>query len=291
MRGTGVVVVVAGDVGGGARPVRLVGSRADAEIDLVSGGRLASLTVGGTPVLADVAVPDAARDWYRGCFALAPWAGALPGRGFTFEGRHHDPTPAGPRSAMHGLVSDVPWQVLGSPTPSTVQLLRAFGPGEPPAAAWPFRGHAVQTLTMSEDRLTMRLEVHSDEEAMPATAGFHPWFPDRVPGRGAASVSFAPGRRLVPGPDGEPWSPAPDLGERPWDDVFTEVATAPQVSWPGGPTLTLESDAAVWVYYERVPGGFCIEPWTAPPAALGTRAATVVTPGAPLELELALVWG
>jgi hypothetical protein len=124
---------------------------------------------------------------------------------------------------------------------------------------------------------------------MPAIAGFHPWFRRSLGAGRPATVSFSPGRRLIERAGCHVVTT--DLGPRPWDDLFVDLAGSPSISWPDGPTVTLVSGAPIWVYYERMPEGFCIEPWTGPFNGLDTPWATVVSPGRPLTLDLAIVIG
>jgi galactose mutarotase-like enzyme len=255
--------------------VLLQSARASALLDAKAGGRLTSLIVEGQEVLAGVPRPPDAPDWYRGSFPLAPWAGT---RGPAFG-----PHP----SAMHGLVADRPWRVTGS-SPSHATLEVDVGPGR--GVDWPVAARCTQLVTVRDDGIRFRLEVHSLGEPMPAVAGYHPWFLERLAeGAGPVSVEFRPRHRLIPSQGGSRVA-GPDLGERPWDDLFVDLEAPPVIQWPGGPRLTLTSNAAVWVYYERMPGAFCLEPWTGPDNALGTPDARLVTPGDPLSLDFDITW-
>ena len=138
--------------------------------------------------------------------------------------------------------------------------------------------------------LSVTLTLSNDDRPMPGALGFHPWF-RRDLGHGPARFSFEPTRRFAPAADGFPRLLSVDLGERPWDDVFTEVRRWPSVTWPGGPTVHIESTSDTWIVYERQESGFCIEPITGPPDSLGTARAAVVRPGEPLVLAMRLDWG
>jgi aldose 1-epimerase len=265
---------------------------ATAVVDPAAGGRLVSLSIGGDEVLASVphsvvdGLPglghDAHRDWYRGSFPLAPWAGRLRSRSIRFDDVEHV---LGPGSTIHGLVAEREWTVVTTPTSSSVALAVPIGPEQP--GGWPFDGLVQQAFQLTDSALRMRLEIHSQAGRMPAIAGFHPWF-RRSLRTGAAVVEFSPGRRLVQ--QGDRYVRTTDLGPRPWDDLFVDLAAPPSISWPAGPTLTLISDAPIWVNYERMPEGFCLEPWTGPPDGLGTDWAAVVTPGQPLVLDLTITF-
>jgi aldose 1-epimerase len=266
-----------------------------AVVDPTSGGRLTSFTVRGEEVLATIPAgvldtrlagdPERDRDWWRGSFPLAPWAGALDAGTFEFEGRTY--ALAEGCGTVHGLVADRSWDVVGVPTSTSATIAVRIGPQFP--GAWPFDGLVQQSFRLDRSSLQMRLEVHSSGDSMPAVAGFHPWFRRSLGADRPVTVNFSPGRRLI-GLAGEHVATA-DLGTRPWDDLFVDLAAPPSVSWPGGPTLTLMSSAPIWVYYERLPEGFCIEPWTGPVNGLASPWAAVVTPGHPLVLELVIAIG
>lgn len=262
-----------------------------ATVDPASGGRLTSLTVRGDELLAAVprevletrlaGDPARDRDWYRGSFPLAPWAGTVDAGMFEFQGRGYA---LGDGRTVHGLVAERSWQVVGAPTSSSVTLAVPIGPDFP--GGWPFDGLIRQAIRVDGSGLLMCLEVHCLDRPMPAIAGFHPWFRRSLGVDRPATVNFSPGRRLIFRDGGH--RATPDLGPRPWDDLFVDLAGPPSISWPGGPTVTMVSSAPIWVYYERMPQGFCIEPWTGPFNGLSTPWASVVFPGNPLVLELAL---
>ena len=102
------------------------------DVDLTHGGRLAQITVGDVPLLADVPDPSN-RDvdnigW--GSYPMAPWAGRLRGGTFRwFDTDHHvrlnqDDSGVGAadrQHAMHGTVHNAAWTV-DEQTESTVAI-------------------------------------------------------------------------------------------------------------------------------------------------------------------------
>jgi galactose mutarotase-like enzyme len=274
------------------RPVTIILQHGEfcAVVDPFTGGRLTSLTVRGDEVIATVPPdvvntalpgdPARKRDLYRGSFPLAPWTGTLGDGRFEFDGRSY-----ALENAVHGLVAERGWDVVDAPTSAAATLAVRIGPGWP--GDWPVDAVLRQEFRLDASGLHMRLEVQCDDAAMPAIAGFHPWFRRSLGEDRQATVSFSPGRRLIER-DGRHLTTV-DLGPRPWDDLFVHLDGPPSISWPGGPTLALVSSAPIWVYYERMPEGFCIEPWTGPGNGLRTCWRTVVAPGSPLVLELSLV--
>jgi len=273
--------------------VRLQDGEVVAVVDPTIGGRLTSLTVRGEEVLATVprdvldehvsGDPARDRDWYRGSFPLVPWAGTLEPGSFEFEGRTYA-LPVGSGN-IHGLVAERSWDLVGVPTRTSATLAVRIGPRFP--GGWPFDGLVQQSFHLDRSSLRMHLEVHCLDGRMPVIAGFHPWFRRSLGADRPATVNFSPGRRLIH--QAGHHVPTTDLGPRPWDDLFLDLAGSPSISWPGGPMLTLVSSAPIWVYYERMPEGFCIEPWTGPFNGLDTPWATVASAGDPLVLDLTLV--
>ena len=263
----------------------------------MAGGRLLSLVIDGHEVIGAASAHTVARltgtaletehDWYRGSFPLAPWAGALRNGEFTFDGVTHQVEKDASGAAQHGVVAERPWAVEEAPSDNAAVLSIEFGPEHP--GRWPYSGCAVQSFVLTNSELTMRLEVHSFGHRMPAIAGFHPWFRYQLNDGTTASITFSPTSRLAD--VGGDLTATDDLGRRPWDEAFVDLTEPPTISWAGGPSLTLESDAPVWVYYEKLPGAFCIEPWTGPLNGIETDWANVVTPGNPLVLNFIIRFG
>ncbi len=252
-------------------------------MDPGDGGRLTSLVLDGVELLGGDEPPAGAPiGWFSGCFPMAPFAGRLDHGRFAFAGRTYEPPRnAGPH-AQHGTVFDRRWR-LEEAEPRRLRMSVAL------AEPWPFPGTVEQTVALEDHALRLTLTVRSGRGLMPATLGFHPWF-RRDLGSGAAEIDVAPRLRYQPDETGIVGEVGRDLGQRPWDDVFTDLAAAPRVRWPDGPTLTLESAAPVWVIYERPQAALCIEPLTAPPNSLGTDRGAVVRPDAPLSLTLTIRW-
>jgi aldose 1-epimerase len=122
-------------------------------------------------------------DWLRpavgnatACFPLVPFCNRIRDGRFTWEGRkivlpaNDPPSP----HALHGMGWQQPWEILDLDQ-HAVRLA-----WEHESGAWPWRFRAVQTISLLEDGLALRLEVSNlDSEAMPLGLGFHPFFPHR----------------------------------------------------------------------------------------------------------------
>ncbi len=228
------------------------------------GGRLASLQVDGHELLVG---PDPdPMQW--GAFPMVPFAGRIRDGRFRFGATAVElPPNLGPH-AIHGTGFDHPW--AEEPDGSLAIEL-----------AWPFGGWARQRFTPGAGELTCTIEVGNDHRAMPAQAGWHPWFRKPVALGFAARSMY---RRDAAGiPTGELVPPPPG----PWDDCFTGVTQPVRLAWPGGPTVELWSTCDHWVVYDEPVHATCVEPQTGPPDAfnLGSGFA-VVEPGAQLVASM-----
>ncbi len=260
----------------------LEAGRHRATIEPAAGGRLASLVIAGYELL-----PLEGVDLYHwGSFVLAPWTGRLRDGRFSHAGRDYRMPLTAPPHAIHGLVADIPWQVLG-PGLLGVEL----------TDPWPWRGRLVHTLRLEPDRMVFRLELHADEP-MPAAVGWHPWFLRQIEGPsgllGPVELDVAPGRMYEHGPDGLPTGELVKPKPRPWDDCFIDLAHAPRLRWRSGHgpglELSVESDCPCWVLYDEEPQAICIEPWTAPPNSLNLPEPRIVTPEEPLTAVMTWRW-
>lgn len=253
--------------------VRFEAGDAAAAIDVAAGARLASLTLGGHELL----VIEAADPMHWGCYPMAPWAGRVGFGRFELDGEvHHLPIGLAPH-AIHGTVYARPWTQVADDR-FRVDL----------GADWPFGGAVEQSLALDADRLVLVLEVTAGDRAMPAMAGWHPWFRREV-GGAAVELRFEaramyerddrhlPTGRLV----------APTSG--PWDDCFVGVSAGPTLTWPGVATIDLASSCDHWVVYDETDHAVCVEPQTGPPDQFNSGP-RMLDPGEVLRAELTLAW-
>lgn len=245
-----------------------------AVVDLVAGGRVASLVVDGHELLKTAG--DGPITW--GSFPMVPFAGRVRDATLVFDGVTFSLPATLPPHAIHGTVLDRPWAVVGESTIAT-----ELGPD------WPFGGRAVQSFELGADHLTCRIELHADEP-MPASIGWHPYFLRRPTGVEApVELHFDAGSMLVRDAAGIATDETVEPGPRPWDDCFLELRRPPVLRWPGFLELTVESDCPAWVVYTAPEDAICVEPQTAPPNAVNTHP-TVVLPGEPLIAEMTWRW-
>jgi aldose 1-epimerase len=263
---------------------RVVLTRRDATltVDPAAGGRMASLVVGGHELLVTEA--DGPIRW--GCYPMAPFAGRVRAGRFVFRDRVYQLPLTLPPNAIHGTVLDRPWSVT-TRSDDRVVLETDLGPD------WPFRGEAIQRVTLLPGGLEATLELRA-AEPMPVALGWHPSFRRTIAGS-AADLDFEARWMYARGPDGLPNGATIPPTPRPWDDAFTELVIPPRLTWPGVARLDLRSDAPFWVVFDEPADAICIEPQTAPPDAFNLAAAVgvdppIAAPDRPTSVAMAWRW-
>jgi aldose 1-epimerase len=246
-----------------------------------AGGRVAELRVDDLALLVDPT--DEPLHW--GCFPMVPFAGRLRHGLLHFGGATYELPLNMPPHAIHGTVTTAEWMVDDA-TEDRAALRVDLGPD------WPFRGHALQQVALHPDRLDLALEVHADEEPMPATCGWHPWFRRQIarnrPNR-AAELDFRPRAMWVRGSDGIPTGEVVEPTPGPWDDCFSDLDAPPAIRWPGELEITLRSPSEYWVVYTEPEHALCVEPQTGPPDG-PNQMPYIVRPGEPLVASFSLAW-
>jgi aldose 1-epimerase len=257
------------------RPLHLTSDRVAIDLAADQGGRIAQLWVDGTAILVGRdAVPDPLRmpdgtpaETAWGAFPMVPWAGRIRRGRFTFRGREYQlPTNDG-RHAIHGVGFSAPWSVTVE-RPELVRLALEL----PSDDRWPFGGHAVHEVSVSADRILLRMDVTAGDHAFPVSFGWHPWF--RTP----SLLDFHPARMYRRDDEGITVDELVDVSPGPWDDCFTN--SLPVSVTVDGVHLQLTSDCTHWVVYDEMPHATCVEPQTGPPDAF-TIAPRILEPGEP----------
>lgn len=248
-----------------------------------NGGRWTSLRVGDLEVLGRGG--HRLLDW--GNYPMAPYAGRIRHGRIEWNGRRHQLPIDLPPHAIHGVTLDRVWQVLDA-AGHQIALRCDFD------TRWPWRGHVVQYLDLDDTGVHARLEVHADDEPMPAWTGYHPWFRRRLTRGEPARFTVTCGYQLPRDAEGMPSrtaapvaSPLPD---GPWDDVFGDVAWPAAISWDDALRIDIRSDATYVVVFDEKPDALCVEPQTAPANAIESGTADVVQPGTPLSMEMQITW-
>ena len=248
-------------------------------IDPFHGGRVTHLEVGDLALV----VPPEVDDHNHGIFPMAPWAGRIRHGEFTFEEQQYRLPLNKPPHAIHGIARDTPWTVEDSGAASAVLSVGLRDP-------WPFGGRVVQRFSLEPDALSLVLEVHATERAMPVSCGWHPWWSRYLDRGEPLEVELhADGMYRLDGeaiPSGEIVSVVPP----PWDDCFTDLGDpAAVLRWPGAATLTITTDCPCVVVYTNPEHAVCVEPQSGPPDEFNL-APNIVEPGTPLVVEAAFRW-
>lgn len=248
-------------------------------IDPGRGGRVAQFIVDGLDLL--VGPGDSVTSW--GAFVMAPWAGRVRRGRFAYAGVAYElPTDVGPPHAIHGTVLDRPWTVVEAADASAV-LECTLGD------RWPWPGRVRHTMSVGNDRVEFRLDVHAEDQPFPAAAGWHPWFLRRLDRGGPVRTEFEAAAMLARDEDGIPSGVRVPVPARPWDDCFDRVQWPVTLSWPGAVRLEVRADTRYAVVFDQLDHAVCVEPQTGPPDAL-TLEPTVVTTGRPLTATMTWTW-
>jgi aldose 1-epimerase len=262
----------------------LTAGAATASVDRARGGRLASLVVHGHELLVQPERGGAPDPLLWGCYPMVPFAGRVRGGRFRWGGRLHELVPNHAGHAMHGTLFDDRWLI----EQADGGYVRLRGRLEP---SWPFAGWAIQEISLSADRLDLRLEVHTTDVPFPATIGWHPWFRRRLATGGSLNVEMAAQRWYPRGSDGLPLGPVePPPPAGPWDDCFTALTWPVTLTWPGALEVTMLSTCDHLVLYDQQRHAVCVEPQTGPPDAVNLDLARIVRRHDPLVAETAIAW-
>jgi aldose 1-epimerase len=236
--------------------IELRAGEAHCTISPDDGGRIASLRIGGTPLLIerphDGSDPDP-MSW--GCYAMAPWAGRVRNGRFTFDGVDHQLSINLAPHSIHGTVFTRSWHA-DLIADSTATLECTFG------TTWPFGGFVTQRVELRPDSLLCELTITATHQAMPAQLGWHPWFTKPQ----SADLRFASMyERDVDGiPSGNIVAPTPG----PWDDCFVQPLAPLELRYAtdtAAIVVTISSDCDHWVIYDQPAHATCVEPQSGPP--------------------------
>ena len=242
-------------------------------IDPAIGGAIARYSYRDRDVLR--AAPGNARGPLdMSCFPLVPFANRIARGRFTWEGRAIQLTQNSGPHAIHGHGWEAKWAVA-SQTDTRVSLQFEHRAGD-----WPWAYRAELAFGLSEGALHATLALtNGDVASMPASLGFHPYFPRRPHSRLRASVVAV-------------WltdqTQIPTVKTAPFVDLANgiEPARAPFVdhchtgwhgpAWIDQPDdklrITLSADTSfLHVFVPQGEDYFCAEPVTAMPDAVNRR--------------------
>ncbi len=250
----------------GVHVLKLASGEVSAEVDLVNGGRLTSLLVGGAELLL---IGDGSDPLLGGMYPMVPFAGRIRHGRFSFAGKTYELPQTLGDHAIHGYGHVSEWTTDGENS-----IRWDF------AEPWPFGGYVTQHFDVQENSVTVTMTAHV-EEPQPIQLGWHPWFA-RENSAGSLAMRFSPGQMFERDVDGMP-------GERvsvrpgPFDDCFTEVAQPLELVW-GSLVAELTSTVDYWVVYDEPETAVCVEPQSGPPNAINSGP-EIVTPDTPLRIR------
>ncbi|MBJ9259891.1 aldose 1-epimerase [Citrobacter amalonaticus] len=243
------------------------------------GARMTSLQAFGYEVLRQW--EPQRRAFQYGCFPMVPWAGRLGYATLNVDGERYTLPANKPPHALHGMACYSHWEIVDK----TSDRLRLRMPLSSP---WPWRGEVLQTVTLEEDGLVLRLEIHSESETFPASAGWHPWFAKRL-GHSIEDeelqISFNADWQEEPGDDELPTGNRITPRGGPWDDCFGFTSGLNvSLRWPGKLTMSMQSAAQSLVVFDKQPDASCVNPLTQAPNAIN-RTPQFVNSDSPLIIE------
>ncbi len=269
--------------------VRIGDGEIEAEVAAGIGARLHRLRVRGHDLLRTPPDLETYRSdpWYWGGFVMAPWCNRIPTGPLEVLGRVVDlPSNFPDGTAIHGQVSQVPWDVVQADRGSAT--FRVDGGGE----GWPWRYRVEERVAVEGSRLEVHLAVtNTDDGPMPAGTGLHPWFlrPVQVAIRAAAVHPSNLGRTGDP----EPVSGRLDRNrlvelDDDLDGTWTQLTDPPvELAWPAlGVRARMDTSADVAFIVAASPGeviAVAVEPETHAPE--GLRRLVDGEPGGLIALE------
>jgi aldose 1-epimerase len=196
------------------------------------------------------------------CFPLAPFSNVVRGGGFHFQNRFHSlarnhPLESDPIHGDSWLAAWVVDELAGN------RLLMSYA--HTATGGFPFRYLVSQELMLARRRLIITLRLtNTDERAMPAGLGLHPYFP-RVPGirlhashagRWEGTRALADSRFCLP----------QEIGNETVDVCYASWSRLACLRWPGDEvivTIRAAAPASALVVFSPALSDFvCVEPVT-----------------------------
>lgn len=221
------------------------------------------------------------RAFQYGSFPMVPWVGRLGNGQLDVNGKIWQLPANKPPHALHGMACYSLWEVVEQ-THESLTLRMTL------AAPWPWKGYVIQRITLQDDALIMHLEIHSEIDTFPASAGWHPWFLKHLYSDGnqsELSVQFSADWQEETGenelPTGKRITPQPG----PWDDCFGFIrGIHASLVWPDRLTLNITSTAHSLVIFDKQPDATCVNPQTQAPNDIN-RIPQYVTQNQPLIIS------
>ena len=239
------------------------------------GARLASLTVRGHELLA----PDTGVRLQSGCYPMVPWAGRLDKGRFDFEGVGYQMAINMEHHAIHGLGTDIEWEVT---TPGQMSLDLS--------ELWPLGGSAAVGYELTASSLTCTLTMEATDMPLPCSCRLAPMFRPRSGGSCRRS-----GLRARPHVGAwRRWHPDREQDARQERGLgMTALVTSrdpPRLAWGSVITVSIGAPTATWVVFDMLDDVICVEPLTDVPNAFNMSRGKRLEPGDSLALPLEIRW-
>jgi aldose 1-epimerase len=258
------------------------------------GGAITALRRQGQDVLRP-APEGATEPFLLASFAMVPYANRIAHGRFAAGGEHHAiaPNHEGQDHPLHGVSWLRSWEVEASDATSAT-LVHRHAADE----AWPWSYRAEQHLALDEGGLAITLTLtNEDEREMPASLGFHPYFP----ASGETALRFdadelwlrdeqclpstlAPADAFGDWGQGAPVQGAPFI-----DNSYVGWAGTARIARPDGDVLLTGENTPVLHLY--IPPGepfFCVEPATSMPDAFNRSTPVMLRPGQQHRIGMAI---
>ncbi|HUO92396.1 MAG TPA: aldose 1-epimerase [Rhizomicrobium sp.] len=263
------------------------------------GGAIAAYSMSGRDILRP-ALPQAAHPAGMSCFPLVPFANRIAYGIFAWQGRiiQLHPNFAPDPHAIHGQGWLSAWQIAEQ-KPARAVLVFAHEPGE-----WPWAYRATLDYSLDRDGLHAKLSLtNGSDAAMPASLGFHPYFPHRRQSRLEAVVDgmWRTDKTLIPTVLAAPildFAKGAALATAPLiDNCFTHWGRSALIDQPGGRTVLRADADFLQIYIPEEEDYFCVEPATAMPDAVHRVESAKETgllalaPGATVSLSMTITAG
>lgn len=165
--------------------IRLAAGDLEAVVEPAFGGRVTAFRRQGLDLFVAVTGGrgDPAKAPAGGCFPLVPWSNRIRNATLDIGGAVLElaATEKDAPNAIHGHGRRIAWRVGAVGGTSSIRMNYSFPSGE---EGWPFAYVADQTVSLSEESLSITLSVENRSSApMPVGLGLHPYLP-RTPEMG-----------------------------------------------------------------------------------------------------------
>lgn len=268
----------------------------DLQIAPDAGGSIARFCIAGRDVLRRAAQSEgsAAAALSMSSFPMLPYANRIRNGCFEWqEDTFH--IPANIRTSalpIHGVGWLRPWHPLGRVSTTRAQICLDHLPDE----SWPFAFTAVQTFALHPDGLSVHLDLHNPgPHAMPATLGFHPFFPEKprlqtiTKGLWETDQHCLPLRQIGPAPLNKQLARGAALNDLDVDNTLTGWSRLATLGWPG---LSVELSASsllscLHLFTPPAEPFVCVEPVSGPADGLNpSHRPVVLAPDQRVSVEM-----